>query len=70
MQLKYMHDESFKNGPTLNKKNILSYIMLFTNECCHVITLMFPLSHFTLKIRLENFRNNVRGITVSLTDLI
>jgi hypothetical protein len=47
--------------------------MLFINECYHVITLMFLLSHFTLKICLRNFRNNVRGITrlcdTSITDL-
>jgi hypothetical protein len=36
-------------------KNILSYIMLFTNECCHVITLVFTLSHFYLKNPFRKF---------------
>jgi hypothetical protein len=37
--------------------------MLFTNECCHIIILVFLVSHFTLKIGLKKFRSNARGIT-------
>jgi hypothetical protein len=43
---------------------MLSYIMLFTNECYHIITLVFLLSHFTLKFCLQNPRSNTRGITL------
>jgi hypothetical protein len=28
-------------------------MILFTNDCCHVITLVFLLSHFTLKFYLK-----------------
>jgi hypothetical protein len=35
------------------QNNMLSYIVLFTNECCHVITLVFLLPHFSLKFCLK-----------------
>jgi hypothetical protein len=42
------------------QNDILSLIMLFTNECYHVITLVFLLSYFTLKFCLQNSHSNVR----------
>jgi hypothetical protein len=35
----------------------------FTNEYCHVISLVSLLLHFTLKFCLKNSRSNARGIT-------
>jgi hypothetical protein len=37
---------------------MLSYIMLFINESCNIITLVLLISLFTLQIYLKNFRSN------------
>jgi hypothetical protein len=47
-----MWDQSYKNG-SLNKINMLSYIILFTDEYHYVIALVFLLAHFTLKFCLK-----------------
>jgi hypothetical protein len=41
----------------------------FTNEYCHVISLVSLLSHFTLKFCLKNSRSNARG-SVSLSSIL
>jgi hypothetical protein len=48
---------------SLNIINILSYIILSTDEYRYVIALVFLLSHFYLIILFKNSRNNARGIT-------
>jgi hypothetical protein len=37
-----------------HEHNMLSHIMLFTNECCHVITLVVLLPHISLNFGLKN----------------
>jgi hypothetical protein len=37
---------------------MLSYIVLFTNECCGAIILVFLLSHFNLKFYLKKSTQN------------
>jgi hypothetical protein len=44
---------------SLNKINMLSYILLFTDEYRYVIALVFLLSHFTLKLCLKFFKQRV-----------
>jgi hypothetical protein len=48
---------------------MLSYIMLFTNECCHVITLVFPLLHINLKIYV-NIPATTRGVSPTPSGLV
>jgi hypothetical protein len=51
------------------QNNMLSYIMLFTNECCHVITLVFLLSHFSLKFYLK-IPTSMRGVSPSVKQIV